>query len=39
MTRNLYPFHFFAVLLLSRLVGDSLQSKDGGAPAEIAHDA
>src|SRR5262245_9666358 len=32
-------FHFFAYLLLSRRGGDSLQSKDGSATAEIAHDA
>src|SRR5215475_10580415 len=32
-------FHFFAYLLLSRRGGDSLQSKGGSAPAEIARDA
>jgi hypothetical protein len=38
-SQSLPRFHFFAVLLLSRLVGDFLQSKDGSGAAEIAHDA
>jgi hypothetical protein len=38
-SQSLPRFRFFAVLLLSRLVGDFLQSKDGIGAAENAHDA